>query len=60
MAKPNFYLGPISKKALMSMAIDKISAAIAAAAEQGSGSRPQDERARAVADAVKLLMKKVK
>lgn len=35
MSNPKFYLGPISKEALTSMAIDKISSAIEAAAESG-------------------------
>lgn len=37
MDNPNFYLGPISKQALTSMAIDKISQAISEASNKGSG-----------------------
>ncbi len=65
MANPKFYFGPISKRALTSMAVDKISAALTAATKSASGdeSAPQSKeeaQARAIADAVKLLFKKSK
>lgn len=61
MANPQFYFGPISKRALTSMAVDKISDALSAAAKgaSGDGAAP-DSKAKAIADAVKMLMKKSK
>ena len=65
MAKPQFYFGPISKQALTLMAVDKISAALGAAAKgvSGDGSSPltkEEAQAKAIADAMKLLFKKTK
>lgn len=37
MASPKFYLGPISKQALASMAIDKVAKVISEASQKGSG-----------------------
>lgn len=59
MSNPRFLLGPISKRALTSMAVDKISGAIAAMSGQGSGgSSAGANDAEAIVDAIKSMMKK--
>ena len=64
MANPQFFLGPISKQALTSMAIDKVSAIIAEAAntQQSPPGQPtgdsQYEKTKALIDAVKGLVDK--
>lgn len=60
MAKPNFYLGPISKQALASMAIDTISNVIGKAA-QGSGQPAEGvDKAKKYIDIFKELIQKNK
>jgi hypothetical protein len=64
MASPSFYLGPVSKRALTAMAIDKISDVLAAAAkaqasgQESAGGNKQAEDIEAIADALKMFMKK--
>ena len=67
MTNPHFYLGPISKRALTSMVVDKVSEALAAAAKasqssegQGSGEKDGTSEAKAIANAIKLIMQKKK
>lgn len=59
MANPKFYLGPISKQALASMAIDKISSAIqkASSSQQGEGTSDID-KAKEYIDLFKGLINK--
>ena len=66
MEKPRFYLGPISKKAVTSMTIDKISAAIQEAAtssgKEGAAAAPGEksdiEKAAEYLEALEGMMKK--
>jgi len=60
MADPKFYLGPISKQAITSMAIDKISEAIQkASGKESSGGKKTDlEKAGEYLELVKGFMKK--
>ncbi len=61
MDKPNFYLGPKSKAALVSMAVDKISAAIQKAQGSGDGAggpKTDLDKAKEYIDLFKGLMKK--
>lgn len=59
MANPRFYLGPKSKEAIISMAVDKISAAIQKNAAPGAGAPKNDvEKAKEYIDMFKGLMKK--
>jgi len=44
MSNPKFYLGPISKRALAAMAIDKISEAIQQAAQSKEGPFPENQK----------------
>lgn len=65
MSNPKFYFGPISKRSLTAMTVDKISAALGAAAKVSSGDEAspltkEEAQAKAIADAVKLLFKKAK
>lgn len=70
MEHPDFYLGPISKRALTFAVVDKITQAISGAVNtQGQGlnesgevmgSQSQNGGSEAIADTIKLLMKKVK
>jgi hypothetical protein len=64
MANPKFYFGPISKRAITSMAVDKISAILNAATAPADGGAPaqskEEAQAKAIADAVKLIFKKSK
>jgi len=63
MSGPKFYFGPISKRAITAMAVDKISAALAAASQapgQGPPQTKEEAQVRAVTDAVKLFLKKAK
>lgn len=65
MGNPQFYFGPISKQALTLMAVDKISGAVAGVSKAASGdqSPPQSKeeaQARAIAEAVKMILKKAK
>ncbi len=59
MSSPSFYLGPKSKKAVISMAVDKISAAIQKSAG-GDGASPKNdlEKAKDYIDLFKGLIKK--
>lgn len=64
MSNPKFYLGPISKQALASMAIDKISTAISEAAKSKSGQageaggKSDIEKAKEYIDLFQGLLKK--
>lgn len=64
MSDPKFYLGPISKQALTSMAIDKVSAAIESMSKSADASAPQGapksdvEKAKEYIDMFKGLIKK--
>ena len=60
MADPKFYLGPKSKEAIISMAVDKISAAIQKNAAQGTGGLPKNDidKAKEYIDMFKGLIKK--
>lgn len=60
MASPNFYLGPISKQALASMAIDKISEAIqkASGKDTPGGKKTDLQKAGEYIELVKGFMKK--
>lgn len=59
MAKPNFYLGPISKRALTSMAIDKIASyAINQATDQKQGASSDIDKTKEAIDMIKGFLKK--
>jgi len=59
MDNPKFYLGPISKQALTSMAIDKISSAIQkASSPEGGGPKSDIEKAKEYIDLFKGLINK--
>ena len=59
MSDPKFYLGPKSKEAIISMAVDKISAAIQKNAGSGTGAPKSDiEKAQQYIDMFKGLIKK--
>lgn len=61
MSKPSFYLGPISKQAIASMAIDKISQAIESASKQGgtgTGGQSDLDKAKGYIDMFKGLIDK--
>lgn len=59
MANPQFFLGPKSKEALVSMAVDKISAALQKNASSGSAAPKSDlDKAKDYIDMFKGLMKK--
>ncbi|MCM8760964.1 MAG: DUF748 domain-containing protein [Candidatus Omnitrophica bacterium] len=66
MADPKFHLGPISKRAMTAMAVDKVSAVIAEVAkaqQQGSaapGGESEYDKAKAIVDAFKGLVDKKK
>jgi len=55
MAAPQFYLGPISKRALASMVIDKVSTAIQQASEKGSGDSAQGGKVKEYIDIFNAL-----
>ena len=59
MSNPKFYLGPKSKEAILSMAVDKISAAIQNNSESGAGAPKNDiEKAQQYINMFKGLIKK--
>jgi hypothetical protein len=59
MAKPEFYLGPISKRAITSMAIDKISSyAVDAVTKQAGGAAEQIDKAKEYIDLFRGLINK--
>ena len=59
MADPKFYLGPKSKEAIFSMAVDKISAAIQKSADSSGGAPKSDiGKAKEYIDILKGLIKK--
>lgn len=62
MSEPQFYLGPISKQALVSMAVDKVSAAIQEMSNKGQGqsggAKSDVEKVKGYIDLFKGLMDK--
>lgn len=58
MASPQFYLGPISKRALASMVIDKVATAIQQASQKGSGDSGQGGKVQEYIDIFNALTKK--
>ncbi len=59
MADPQFYLGPISKRALTSMAIDKVASyAIDQVTKQSEGAGKNIDKAKEAIDMVRSLLKK--
>ncbi|MFA5142966.1 MAG: DUF748 domain-containing protein [Candidatus Omnitrophota bacterium] len=58
MSDPKFFLGPRSKEALVSMAVDKISAAIAENADGGGKAKDDIEKMKGYIDLFKQLTKK--
>ena len=57
MSKPDFYLGPISKQAIASMTIDKITDVVSKAAG-GDGSKTDLDKVQDVVDIFKGILKK--
>lgn len=59
MSKPQFFLGPISKQALVSMAVDKVSSAIEQMNTKGAGGQGSDiDKAKKYIDMFQNLLKK--